>query len=77
MKNSAYKPTQLISNIRELNALHIGQWIQFDSGQRGQYLGKTEHGTTIVRYQHANFGKTKDTNGNKLLRTYAKENGSR
>lgn len=72
-----FQKTKLISHVQELNSIQSGQWIAFDSGQRGQYLGKTEHGTLIVRYQHDKFGQRKDWHGNKLLRQYAKENGSK
>ena len=77
MKNSSlFKSTVLISNIKELDKLKAGQWVKFDSGSRGQYLGKTESGNIIIRYQSGKFGKPKHTNGNHLLRQYAKENGS-
>ena len=72
-----YKKTVLINDIAQLQYTKPGQWVQFDSGTRGQYLGTTDHGTVIIRYQNGKFGLSKDTNGNYLLRRYALENGSK
>ena len=71
-----FKPTVFIANIEQLDSLKIGQWIQFDSGIRGQYLGTTKHGTDCVRYQNDKFAKL-DAKANKPLRQYAKMYGSR
>ena len=74
---NAYKPTMLVSTTASMRTLRAGQWVCTDMGQRGQYLGTTEAGTTVIRWQQrAAFTKT-DARANKPLRQFAKVYGSR
>ena len=75
--NRKFVKTVFISSPSELRGIKPGQWIMFDSGQRGQFLGISSHGTIVIRYKNEKFGKRKDTESNKLLRRYAVINGSR
>ena len=58
------------------NPPKIGQWIMIDGNQRGQYMGKTNAGVIVVRYQNGRFGSKADTKSNHYLRQFAKVNGS-
>ena len=59
----------------ELQTLHIGQWFKLGySGATGQYLGQTRAGNYICRYGKLSKG---NAARNKLLRNYAKINGSK
>jgi hypothetical protein len=72
-----YISTQYITNVNQLSSLKPGQWFALESGQRGQYLGTTSKGVQVVRYQPDTFGKKRDTQGNKILRQYAKSYGAK
>ena len=58
-----------------------GQWFQWagakGNGSRGQWLGKTRAGVDALRYQSDKFGKFADTERNKLMRKWAKQNGAK
>lgn len=71
-----YTKTLFVSSLFQLNDLKPGQWVSFDSGNRGQYMGTTKSGCQIIRYQNGKFGNKSDTESNYLLRQYAKINGS-
>lgn len=72
-----FTKTVFLASPAQLSTVKIGNWVEFDSGIRGQYLGTTSHGTIVIRYQNDKFGKARDTEGNKLLRRYAVINGSK
>jgi hypothetical protein len=72
-----YVKTIFVSSLSQLDTMKPGQWVAFDSGNRGQYLGRTRAGVQVVRYQSGLFGEFKDTESNKLLRKYAKLNGAK
>ena len=69
-----YTKTIFVSSLSDLDKIQPGQWVSFDSGNRGQYFGKTEHGTQVIRYQAGKWGKKKHWHGSKLLRQYVVEN---
>lgn len=78
MKNkTSYKRTRFVDPTDEsvFRKLHPGQWIKTDMGQRGQFLGVTDRGTVVIRWQHDNFKRIDATN-NKHLRNFAKTYGS-
>ena len=54
-----------------------GQWVLIDGMVRGQYLGRTNTGAVIVRYQNGKFGSMADTKSNHYLRMFAIVNGSK
>jgi len=75
-----YGKTLFLANVANLNTdlIKPGQWVKdINSDVRGQYLGKTAHGTIVIRWQHGKFGKMADTKSNNLLRRFAKVNGSK
>jgi len=55
----------------------IGQWIKTDIGQRGQYLGKTDSGAIVVRWQASGVFAKRDAMNNHNLREFAKVYGSK
>ncbi len=62
--------------------LRPGQWVYLESGARGQFLGVTRAGVTVIRWQHGKFGTQgatpqTDARQNRTLRTYAKVYGAR
>jgi hypothetical protein len=61
--------------------LKPGQWFRWagadGNGSRGQYLGTTKAGADAVRYQSGSFGKFADTERNRLMRKWAKQNGAK
>lgn len=74
---NAYKPTMLVSTTAAMHTLRAGQWIVTDMGQRGQYLGTTAAGTTVIRWQQRNRFTKVDARANKPLRQFAKVYGSK
>lgn len=72
-----YKPTMLVSTTANMQTLRPGQWIVTDMGQRGQYLGTTAAGTTVIRWQQAATFRKVDAKANKPLRSFAKVYGSK
>lgn len=79
MFNMLYTSTLFVTlQSLENNPPKIGQWVKLDSAPlRGQYLGKTRAGVTVVRWQNQKFGKLADTKSNKYLRQFAVVNGSK
>ncbi len=61
----------------ETNPPKAGQWVLIDGAVKGQYLGKTNAGTVVVRYQNGKFGKLADAKSNKYLRQFAIVNGAK
>lgn len=59
------------------NPPKAGQWVLIDGTIRGQYLGRTETGAVVVRYQNGKFGSLADTKSNHYLRMFAVVNGSK
>ena len=73
-----YANTQFVTVASlQSNPPKIGQWVLIDGAIRGQYLGRTETGAVIVRYQNGKFGKLADTKSNHYLRQFAIVNGSK
>lgn len=66
----------LVSTAADMRSLKAGQWIITDMGQRGQYLGTTAAGTTVIRWQHRNTFAKVDAKANKPLHQFAKVYGS-
>lgn len=77
MSNSQFKSTRYVT-LQQLqdNPPKAGQWILIDGATRGQYMGKTNTGVIVVRYQNGKFGSKADTKSNHYLRQFAKVNGS-
>lgn len=71
-----YTKTILVSSIASLDNLKIGQWFTNEIGQRGQYMGKTQAGVSVVRWQNGKM-QTRDVKANKPLRDFAKIYGSK
>lgn len=71
-----YAKTIFVSSISSLDNLKIGQWFQNEQNQRGQYLGKTNAGVSVVRWQNGKM-QTRDVKANKPLRAFAKIYGSK
>lgn len=71
-----YTKTIFVSSIASLDGLKVGQWFQNEQNQRGQYLGKTQAGVSVVRWQNGKM-KTRDVKANKPLRQFAKIYGSK
>ena len=75
--SAQFKSTALIINENQFHDMKPGQWVRFDSGVRGQFMGITRAGVIAIRYQKdSKFGKT-DAKANKALRQYAKIYGSK
>lgn len=70
-----YQSTLLVSSITVLSGVKVGQWIQLETGQRGQFLGVTRAGVNVVRWQNSKF-QTVDAKANKPLRQFAKLYGA-
>lgn len=66
--------TILVSSIGSFDGIKPGQWIVTEMGQRGQYLGKTQSGVTVIRWQNGKFCSVNksDVFNNKWLRLFAK-----
>ena len=73
-----FKTTVLVSSVAGFAGIQAGQWIQIETGSRGQYLGTTATGSAVVRWQQGNakFAR-KDAKNNKNLRNFAKVYGSK
>lgn len=56
--------------------LQAGQWVQDSTGVRGQYLGETDAGNIVIRWQNGKFSR-RDAINNKHLRRFAKTYGSK
>lgn len=75
-----YGPTLFLANVANLKTDNIkaGQWVSdINTGIRGQYMGKTTHGTIVIRWQNNKFGKLADCKSNHYLRQFAKVNGAK
>lgn len=71
-----YTKTVLVSSIATLDNLKVGQWFTNEMGQRGQFMGKTQAGVSVVRWQNGKM-ETRDVKANKPLRQFAKIYGSK
>jgi len=71
-----YGKTILVSSIGEFKGIKPGQWVQIETGSRGQYLGTTDNGAAVIRWQNQNFAR-RDAVNNKHLRRFAKTYGSK
>ena len=75
-----YGPELFLANVANLRTDNIkpGQWVRdINCSIRGQYLGKTNAGVIVIRWQNGKFGKVADCKSNYYLRQFAKVNGSR
>jgi hypothetical protein len=73
-----YAKTQFVTlTSLQSNSPKVGQWVLIDGTIRGQYLGRTETGAVVVRYQNGKFGSLADTLSNHYLRQFAIVNGSK
>lgn len=75
-----FGPELFLANVANLKTdlIRPGQWVRdINSGIRGQYLGKTNAGAIVIRWQSGKFGSKADCTSNHLLREFAKVNGSR
>ena len=72
-----YGQTLFLLNFDNIGSqLQAGQWVRDCEGSRGQYLGRTDHGTVVVRWQRGKFQK-RDAVNNKHLRNFAVTYGSK
>jgi len=75
--NSLFIKTVFVADVSQLATVKPGQWVQFDSGHRGQFLGLTGAGVYVIRYQKQGKFAKRDAKANKPLRQYAKIYGSK
>lgn len=73
---SFYRQTMLVSSIQNFN-VKVGQWVQTETGSRGQYLGTTAAGALVIRWQNSGKFTKRDAMANKPLRKFATIYGSR
>ena len=73
---SFYRPTMLVSSIHNFN-VKVGQWVQTETGSRGQYLGTTSEGALVIRWQTGGKFAMRDARANKPLRKFATIYGSK
>lgn len=68
-----YQPTILVSSIGSFDKIKPGQWVQIETGARGQYLGHTKTGAVVIRWQNGKFCQVNnnDVFNNKWLRKFA------
>lgn len=73
-----YGKTLFLANVANLKpGLQIGQWVKdINCDIRGQYLGHTDTGTIVIRWQNAKFSR-RDAKNNKHLRRFAKTYGAK
>jgi hypothetical protein len=72
-----YGKTLFVINAANIKTqLQAGQWVQDSTGIRGQYLGETDSGAIVIRWQNGKFAK-RDAINNKHLRRFAKTYGSK
>lgn len=77
MSASLFVSTVRIVTESQFDGMKPGQWVMFDSGVRGQYLGTTRAGVRAIRYQKDGKFTKVDARANKPLRAYAKIYGSK
>ena len=68
--NGQFVSTVLVSSIGDFSRIKIGQWIQTETGSRGQYLGQSQAGVTVIRWESGKFDKRSAYN-NAHLRRFA------
>lgn len=68
-----YQSTILVSSISNFEGIKPGQWVQIETGSRGQYLGHTKTGAVVIRWQNGKFcqNNANDVFNNKWLRKFA------
>lgn len=69
--------TLFVSSIGSFDTVKPGQWVQTETGSRGQYLGTTERGVVVIRWQNGGKFQKVDAINNHNLRQYAKTYGSK
>lgn len=72
-----YTSTVSIFSDADFDRIKPGQWVKTIGGARGQYLGQTQSGVVVVRFQPGKFGARRDTRNNATLRAYAKDYGAK
>lgn len=72
-----FTKTRIFSQFDQLDSLKAGQWVQTDTGARGQYLGKTAQGAQVINWVKEGKFNTRMALSNSPLRTFAKINGSK
>ena len=75
-----YKPTLLVSSIgdfRHYKSLRAGQWVQLETGARGQYMGITDSGCVCIRWQSSGVFSKRDAINNRNLRRFAVTYGAK
>lgn len=77
-----FTASQLFTSNEAAATMRPGQWVHTEYGARGQFLGVTRAGVTVIRWQSGKFGtqgatQQTDARQNGTLRTYAKVYGSR
>ena len=70
-----FQNTVLVSSVSSFKGIKVGQWFQTEVGSRGQYLGTTDAGVAVVRWQNESFQR-RDAVNNKHFRRFAKTYGS-
>ena len=72
-----YGKTLFVINAANIKTqLQVGQWVQDSTGLRGQYLGQTDSGNIVIRWQNGKFTR-RDAVNNKHLRRFAVTYGSK
>lgn len=68
-----YQPTILVSSIGNFEGIKPGQWVQIETGSRGQFLGHTKSGAVVIRWQNGKFcqANQNDVFNNRWLRKFA------
>lgn len=74
-----YQKTVTVYDLLQFDSLTPGQWIRWNNGAKGQWLGKTRSGVDVVRYQPEDrkWGQPVDCKRSAMLRKYAKSHGSK
>lgn len=68
---------KLVSSVASFKGIQPGQWVEIETGPRGQYLGTTARGVAVVRWQQGDKFAKRDAINNKHLRNFAKVYGSK
>ena len=68
-----YQRTILVSSVADFSGIKPVQWVQIETGSRGQYLGKTQAGVDVIRWQDGKFcqNNPNEVFNNRWLRKFA------
>jgi hypothetical protein len=72
-----YVSTVRVFSDSDFTGMRAGQWVQTIGGARGQFLGVTQSGVVVIRWQPGRFGALRDTRNNRTLRGYARDYGAK